>query len=80
MAWALVTDIERTVGMWVIDPEGGTDPAGNPTPKSVWQEFLFEPGTITSIIVLQEGHDYIVPDTYRLEEVPEDAKIGDTGY
>ncbi len=80
MTWALVTEIQRTVGMWVTIPDGGTDPAGNPIPLTEWQEVLFESGTITSLIVLDDINDYIVPDTYRLVQVPETAKIGDTGY
>lgn len=80
MAWALVTEIQRNIGMWITIPDGGTDPAGNPVSVTIWEDVLCIPGTITSLIILEEGHDYIVPETYRLVEVPDSAKIGDAGY
>lgn len=69
MAWALVNIAEApiTTGSWV-DGE--------------WVENTYNaiPGTIFNLIIYNGYSPYTPPPNMRLAEVPDTAKVGDTGY
>ncbi len=74
MQWALV----NTVTMALIVQAWRTDVMGNP--ESYWNTIEAIPDTIVNLIVYDGVSPYTPPDGTRLEEVPDTAQIGDTGY
>ena len=64
-AWALVSTTEQDIYMWV---------------NSVWEQVAVSPGTIVNLIVYDESTPYTPPTDTVLIEVPDTARIGDTGY
>ncbi len=74
MQWALV----NTVTMELIVQAWRTDVMGNP--ESYWNTIEAIPGTIVNLIVYDGVSPYTPPDGTRLEQVPDSAQIGDTGY
>lgn len=65
MQWALVNTAEMEVWMWF---------------DNVWTLNSCVPGTIINIIHYDGSSPYDIPDDTKLEQVPDTAKIGDTGY
>jgi hypothetical protein len=77
MKYALIATVEQPLTYWVEAVGGILDPdyvAGHYT------EIMAEPGTIVNIIVYDGIAEYTPPEGSRLAEVPDDAKIGDTGF
>lgn len=66
MQWALIATKEMQM------PSSNSD--GNMIMITV------EPGTIINIIVYNGTDSYTPPNNIKLEQVPNTAKIGDTGY
>lgn len=79
MQWALVSTIDQTIGLWVL-VQTGVDLQGNPMYGYEWQQRDIGPGTIVNLIVYDGVSPYTPPDGTRLEQVPDTAQIGDTGY
>lgn len=65
MQWALINTAPMDVWMWV---------------DNVWSEVSCIIGTIVNLISYDGSSPYDLPDNTKLEQVPDDAKIGDTGY
>lgn len=72
MQYALVATVEQQLSYWV--------PSGDPTLPPTWQTITVEPGTIVNIIVYDGVSPYTPPDGTILDQVPDTAQIGDTGY
>lgn len=71
MKWALVA----TQTMDIQDPNFIPSDA-NPTRGMI----TISAGTIANIIVYDGIQDYVAPEGTQLQQVPDNAKIGDTGY
>ena len=72
MQWALVATAEQTLSYWV--------PNVDPTQTATWETATVEVGTIVNLIEYDGVSEYTPPDNQALMQVPDDAKIGDTGY
>jgi hypothetical protein len=75
MKWALIATQEQPLTIW-IDPVGQY-PTWTP---GRWETITASPGTIINIIIYDGISDYTPPEGTIVQEVPEEAKIGDTGY
>lgn len=73
MAWALVNTIEMQF-------KNHFDEIINDIPKKVFKEITAEVGTIINLIVYDGIAPYIAEEGFKLIEVPDTAKLGDTGY
>ena len=73
MAYALVNinPVALIVGSWQ-----GTGFDG----KYIENEITANPGTICNLIAYDGVALYTPPSGYKLEQVPDTAKVGDTGY
>ncbi len=67
MKWALIATIEQQVTL--LNKE-----------SREWELTIVEPGTIINIVVYKEGANWELPEGAKLEQVPDTADIGDTGY
>ena len=70
MLWALISTIEQPLSYWSWDENG----------EPVYIETIAVPGTIVNIISYDGISPYTPPDGTSLQQVPDTAKIGDTGY
>lgn len=70
MQWALIATIEQPLSYWGWDQDG----------NQIWIETTAVPGTIVNIIDYDGVSPYTPPDGTKLEQVPDTAQIGDTGY
>lgn len=75
MIWALIATVPQEITYLV--PDSGS---GALTIPGYWATMTAEPGTVVNIIVYEEGADYTPPDGTRLEQVPDNTQIGDTGF
>ncbi len=67
MKWALIATEEKQIMMFNQE-------------TYEWQQITVQPGTIVNIVIYEEGSDWMPPQGTRLEQVPDTANIGDTGY
>lgn len=72
MQWALVATAEQPLSYWA--------PNSDPTQSATWETITASIGTIVNLIVYDGVSEYTPPENTKLEQVPDDAKIGDTGY
>lgn len=73
MAWALVSTIEMTipVGEWV---------GSGMQAQYIITNMDAPIGTIINLIAYDGESPYTPPEGTKIEEVPDTAKVGDTGY
>lgn len=75
MAWAIVNTVEMEVNIARYE---GVDEYG--FAKLVKKPQFPKPGMIINMILYDGESDFTPPAGTKLVEVPDDAKIGDTGY
>ena len=67
MAYALIATQQMDVLMWSGDPQ-------------VYGPVTVQPGTIINLIAYDGKSPYTPADGTKLEQVPDTANVGDTGY
>lgn len=67
MSWALIATTEQELTLF------------NQATQE-WQTIMVQPGTIVNLIVYDGVSPYEPPTNTKLEQVPDNAEIGDTGY
>lgn len=77
MKYALVSTVDQPLKVWV---ESIGDLLKSGYIPGHLSDITAEPGTIVNLIVYDGVAEYTPPEGQRLTEVPDDAKIGDTGY
>ncbi len=77
MKYALVNTIEMSLSYWV-DAVG--DPISPEYIRGHMTTVNAQPGTVINLIVYDGESEYTPEEGLRLAEVPDEAKIGDTGY
>lgn len=77
MTWALVATTAQTLSYWT---QPVLDSNGNIITASAWITSTVPVGTIINIINYDGISQYTPPAGSKLEQVPDAANIGDTGY
>lgn len=77
MKYALIATVEQLLMVWIDSVGEMLDPGFIPGHT---EQINAQPGTVVNLIVYDGKADYTPPEGTRLAEVPDDAKIGDSGF
>ena len=70
MAYGLISTEEMEISLWVLNEMEDYD----------YKTYVTPAGTVMDLVMYDGESKYEAPKGYRLDKVPDEANIGDTGY